>query len=178
MTHNEQPTSDPIAWPMTLSGRGLVLREWDEADLPAMKELFDETDIAANTNIPSPFDPAGYLAMIRTMREKRVVHLAITVDGGDPLGLLYVGVPRGELGYVVGKRHRRQGLALRALQTATEFGHDTLGHPVLSLSIGTGNAPSQAVARAADYRLTDDARVEATSGLGKPVALETWVHHA
>ncbi|GAA3128837.1 hypothetical protein GCM10017687_49970 [Streptomyces echinatus] len=42
-----------------LSGEGLVLRDWTEADLAAMPELFDHPDIAYWTPIVSPFDAAA-----------------------------------------------------------------------------------------------------------------------
>lgn len=141
---------DHLARPIRLTGRGLVLREWADADLPAMTDLFDEPDIAEYTNIPSPFDPGDYLAMIRRTRaEDNRLHLAITKDGRAPLGLAFFSPARGEVGYVVGKAHRRQGLAVRATRLLTEFGHDVIGLPRLTAQIIEGNTPSLGVARAA-----------------------------
>ncbi len=73
-----------------LSGEGLVLRDWTEADLAAMPELFDHPDIAYWTPIVSPFDEAAGRARLDRDRQLRAegtaILLAITVDGGAPLG--------------------------------------------------------------------------------------------
>lgn len=169
---------DPLAWPVRLTGRGLVLREWADSDLPAMAELFDEDDIAEYTNVPSPFDPVDYLAMIRRTRaEDNRLHLAITTDGRTPLGLAFFGPVRGELGYITGKAHRGRQLARRATQVLTDFGHQVLGLDQLMLQIMVGNVPSRAVALAAGYRLTAKELVR-VQDKGKTKLLETWVHDA
>ncbi|MER6924750.1 GNAT family N-acetyltransferase, partial [Streptomyces spiralis] len=95
-----------------LSGEGLVLRDWTEADLAAMPELFDHPDIAYWTPIVSPFDEAAARARLDRDRQLRAegtaILLAITVDGGAPLGeVMLRRAPEGtELGYAVGPAHR------------------------------------------------------------------------
>jgi hypothetical protein len=121
-----------------IDGHGLRLREWTDADPPAMVALFDEPDVARRTPLASPFDLPGahaYLAAARTRRAKgRGVQLAITVDGGAPLGEILLAVahpaatgPGGvasadvasigaELAYAVGVAYRGRRLAVRSIR--------------------------------------------------------------
>jgi len=39
-----------------LTGHGLILREWSDEDLPALRDLFDDPDVAYRTPLVSPFD--------------------------------------------------------------------------------------------------------------------------
>lgn len=167
---------DPLAWPLRLTGHGVVLREWEDADLAAMKELLDAPEIARNTPIPSPLDPVPYLARIRRLRaEDNTLHLAITTDGQTPLGLAFLSPAKAEAGYVVGRAHRGQGLAVRTTRLLTEFAHHTLGLPEVFLSIRTDNEPSQGVARSAGYELLpgEPARREEE---GRVFLLDRWRH--
>ena len=173
---------DPSVSPVRLTGNGLVLREWRDDDLPAMVELFEDPDVARWTPIPSPFDLAAahdYLTMIRRTRaEDGRLHLAITRDGDDtPLGLVFLSPVRSSAGYVVGKAHRGQGLAVRASRLVTEFAHEVCGLRRVYLEIASGNEASMGVARALGYHLTDTPpeRVEAN---GYSLTLLTWAHEA
>lgn len=106
-------TTSSLPERIELSGEGLVLRDWTEADLSVMPELFDHRDIAYWTPIVSPFDEAAARARLdrdRQMREEgTTILLAITVDGGAPLGeVMLRRAPEGtELGYAVGPAHRK-----------------------------------------------------------------------
>ncbi|MGC4746774.1 GNAT family N-acetyltransferase [Micromonospora sp. DT201] len=167
-------TNDPTASPLLLTGEGVVLREWADSDTPFMRQLFDADDMAANTDIPSPFDADAFLVRIRQRRAQRIVDLAVTRDGGEPLGLVALHVASGVLGYAIGPAHRGRGLASRSLRLMTEFCHEKLGFSRLRLGIVQGNVPSQGVAQSAGYVLGDDALVERVNGLGQPKLLETW----
>ncbi|MFG1836984.1 GNAT family N-acetyltransferase [Micromonospora sp. NPDC049175] len=151
-----------------------MLREWGDFDVPYLRGLFDAADVAANTDIPSPFDAAAFLARIRRRRAQRVVDLAVTRDGGEPLGLVALHVAGGVLGYAIGPAHRGRGLASRSLRRMTDFCHEELGFSRLRLAIVRGNVPSQGVARSAGYVRGDDALVERVNGLGESKLLETW----
>ncbi|MEU8285218.1 GNAT family N-acetyltransferase [Micromonospora sp. NPDC048905] len=165
---------DPTGSPLLLTGEEVVLREWADSDLPYLRGLFDAADVAANTDIPSPFDADAFLARIRRRRTQRIVDLAVTRDGGEPLGLVALHVAGGVLGYAVGPAHRGQGLASRSLRRMTEFCHEDLGLSRLRLAIVRSNVPSQGVARSAGYVRGDDALVERVNGLGESKLLETW----
>jgi RimJ/RimL family protein N-acetyltransferase len=168
------PSVDPTAPPLFLEGGGVVLREWAEADVPYMRGLFDAADVAANTDIPSPFDADAFLSRIRRRRAERIIDLAVTRDGGQPLGLLALHSASGVLGYAIGPAHRGHGLASRSLRLMTEFCHEKLGFSRLRLSIVRDNLPSQRVARSAGYIRCDEILIERVNGLGQPKLLETW----
>lgn len=166
--------------PVRLSGRGLVLREWSDADLPAMVELFDEPGIARRSPLASPFDLAAataYLNMIRRTRTARErLHLAITTDGERPLGEVLLNLPRGSMGYAVGAAYRGEHLAVRAVQLMTDCAHEDLGLERVVLQIEPHNGPSIAVAEAAGFRPATD-EPEQVEGKGRCYTLLTWEHH-
>ncbi|MBB5939803.1 GNAT family N-acetyltransferase [Streptomyces zagrosensis] len=162
-----------------LAAHGLILREWENADLPAMVELFDEPDVADRTPLPSPFDIGAareYLEMIhRTRAEGRRLHLAITTDGHNPLGEVLLSLSSGAMGYGVGCAHRGQRLAVRAAQLLTDYAHQVLELPRVVLEIEADNAPSVAVARRLNFRLTND-EPQRIEGKGRSLVLQTWAH--
>ncbi|WP_217518577.1 GNAT family N-acetyltransferase [Streptomyces lunaelactis] len=165
--------------PVRLTGHDLVLREWEEADLPAMVELFDEPEIAARTPLASPFDldaARQYLEMIhRTRVEGQRLHLAITVDGHKPLGEVLLNLSRGTMGYGVGTPHRGQRLAVRAGRLLTDYAHQVLQLPRVLLEIEADNAPSISVAQALDFRPTND-ESEQVEGKARTFVLHVWAH--
>ncbi|MEU6272035.1 GNAT family N-acetyltransferase [Streptomyces populi] len=162
-----------------LSGEGLVLRDWTEADLAAMPELFDHPDIAYWTPLVSPFDEAAArarLARDRRMREEgTVVLLAITVDGGAPLGeVMLRRAPEGmEIGYAVGPAHRGQGLAVRAVRVMAAYAFERWAARRVILELEAENAASVAVATKAGFALLDVPLITGEEK-GRPYALQTW----
>ncbi|OKK06401.1 hypothetical protein AMK26_10255 [Streptomyces sp. CB03234] len=171
----------PTTPPLTLTDGQIVLREWTDADVPAMTALFDEPAVAYRTPLASPFDEAAaraYLTMIRRTRADGTrLHLAITENGGAPLGEVLLGLVQGALGYAVGAAHRGQGLASRATRLLTGHAHAVLGLPRVILQIEPDNAASTAVARAAGFRLTDEPP-ETVRSNGRTHTLLTWAHDA
>ncbi|MFG1942653.1 GNAT family N-acetyltransferase [Nonomuraea sp. NPDC048826] len=174
-THRTMPRS------RGLRGLGLRLREWTDEDLPVMAQLFDDPEMDRWTPLRSPFDLAAasaYLAAARQAEaENRGVNLAITVEDDRPRGevlLRYTGNPgEGEIAYGIGPRHRRQGLAKRAVELMVRHAFQDLGMTRMLLRIEPANAGSQAVAAAAGFRLTDDAPVYRDRREG-PFKLLTW----
>ncbi|MFF4845214.1 GNAT family N-acetyltransferase [Streptomyces collinus] len=164
---------------MELSGEGLVLRDWTEADLAAMPELFDHPDIAYWTPIVSPFDEAAARARLARARQLRAdgttILLAITVDGGAPLGevMLRRDSESTELGYAIGPAHRGQGLAARAVRVMAGYAFEQLGARQVILELEAENAPSVAVATKAGFTLLDRPLIEGEEK-GRPYALQTW----
>ncbi|QUQ67590.1 GNAT family N-acetyltransferase [Kutzneria sp. CA-103260] len=170
---------NPFASPLVLTGNGLLLRDFTDADLPAMVELFDDPDVALRTPIVTPFDLAAardYLAAMRRTRvEENRLHLAITRPGEDvPLGMVFLRPALCLAGYVVGKAHRRQGLAVRAGQVITGFALRTVGLPHVLLEIEAENVASVAVARALGARLSGAAPIEVTSK-GRSLRVDMWI---
>ncbi|WEB39557.1 GNAT family N-acetyltransferase [Streptomyces yunnanensis] len=162
-----------------LSGEGLILRDWTEADLAAMPELFDHPDIAYWTPIVSPFDEAAARARLDRDRQLRAegttILLAITLDGGAPLGeVMLRRAPEGtELGYAVGPAHRGQGLAIRAVRVMAAYAFEQLGVDQVILELEADNAASVAVATKAGFSLLDVPLIEGQEK-GRPYALQTW----
>lgn len=183
MIHEKTPLP-ALPAQLRLMGAGLVLREWTEADLPAMTDLFDDPEIAHWTPLASPFDLAAARAYLATARQARVdglrIQLAITTDGHLPLGEVLVILTNANdrtasLGYSVGAAHRGRRLGSRALTVMTEYAHHTMDMPRVTLSIEAENGASAAVARTAGYRLTDEPPI-GTVDKGRSLALRTWAH--
>ena len=175
-------TTGRLPYPVRLTGDGLVLREWGPDDLDDLITLLDEPAIARWTPMPSPFDLEAGIAYLRRAHLGRVtgrrIQLAITADGGRPLGeVLLFGVDtalrEAELGYLVGAPFRRRGLASRALSLLSGYAHGTLGLSRLLLRIDPGNTASIAVARRCGYRLTGEPPI-AQAGPYGPTNLDTW----
>ncbi|WP_330334600.1 GNAT family N-acetyltransferase [Streptomyces sp. NBC_00536] len=162
-----------------LTGEGLVLRAWAESDLGAMPALFDHPDIAYWTPIVSPFDDEAARTRLERSRqlhaEGTALLLAITVDGGAPLGeVMLKRAPEGtELGYAVGPAHRGQGLAARAVRVMAAYAFDQLGVDQVILELEAENASSVAVATGTGFRLLDVPLIKGEEK-GRPYVLQTW----
>ncbi|MBW6432810.1 GNAT family N-acetyltransferase [Actinoplanes hulinensis] len=175
-------TVSPLPYPLRLAGSGVVLREWSPDDLDDLVALLDEPDIARWTLMPSPFDVESGLAYLRRARQGRVggsrIQLAITTDGGPPLGEVLLFNVRSEpheaeLGYLVGRPYRRRGLASAALSLLTGYAFDTLGLRRLLLRIDRGNTASTSVARRCGYRPAAEPAIQQAGPYG-PTVLDTW----
>jgi RimJ/RimL family protein N-acetyltransferase len=168
---------------VTVEGVGLVLREWTDADVPAMVELFDEAEVGRWTPLSHPFDEAAARAYLDRARLRRAegltVQLAITTDGGAALGevLLFRTGPYGrhpdgdqaELGYAIGAAHRGRRLASRAVRLMTGYAYRDLGLRAVELHIDPGNTGSIAVARATGFELAGTIDADGTE-------LGVWRH--
>lgn len=191
MTSRAFPTPPPAPAPMALpdspvrlAGLGLVLREWVRADLPAMREAFDNPEVARWTPLPSPFDHAAAVERLERAEEDRATGrrlcLAVTEDGGTPLGEVLVFPdahhPGGaEVGYGINPAYRGRGLASRSVRLLTGYAYDTLGLERVVLRIDRDNDPSSAVARATGF-VPDGAEPIVEVSKGREHHLVTWVH--
>jgi RimJ/RimL family protein N-acetyltransferase len=167
--------------PVVLRGEGLVLREWSEDDLVRMPALFDNPEAVRWTPLETPFDLAAarrYLDKARATRaERRGIQLAITVDGGEPLGEVLMFRLEGdatlEMGYSIGPAHRGAGLAARATKLVADEVAARWGVRRFRLMIAPDNAASRRTATAAGAQLSPVALVTRTGPRGA-VHLETW----
>jgi len=157
-----------------LIGPGLVLREWQQRDLPDMVELFDDPDVGLRTPLPSPFTPADAAARLLRASEPDRLMLAVTTDGRQPLGEALL-TADGELGYLMGRQHRGQGLATRAVLLLREHAHRTVGLAVLRLRIDPDNRASVAVAQRSGFHLARPA-AETVDHKGRRITLDVWEH--
>jgi RimJ/RimL family protein N-acetyltransferase len=175
MSSSTSPFPDQIK----LTGEGLVLRDWTEADLAAMPDLFDHPDVAYWTPIVSPFDEAAARARLDRDRQLRAegttILLAITVDGCAPLGeVMLRRAPEGtEIGYAVGPAYRGQGLAARAVRVMAAYAFEQLDVDQVILELEAENAASVAAATKAGFSLLDVPLIEGEEK-GRPYALQTW----
>jgi RimJ/RimL family protein N-acetyltransferase len=166
-----------------LRGYGLVLREWTDQDVPLMVELFDDPAVDRFTPLHSPFDLGAARAYLERAREQRAadlrIQLAITTEDDRPRGEILLfrtgdGGHLAELAYAIGPRHRRQGLAARAVRLISEYAYTTLGMHRLYLRIPAENLASAAVAHATGFQRTGDPPVTRD---GARYPLHTWQHH-
>jgi len=171
-----------LPFPLTLTGNGIVLRDWRAEDLDDLIDLLDDPDIARWTPMPSPFDREAGVAYLKRAHHGRTsgqrIQLAITEHGGRPLGevLLFgidAGLKEAELGYLVGARHRRRGLAAGSLALLSSYAGSTLKLSRLLLRIDPANTASTAVARRCGYTLTGEPPILQVGPHG-PSSLDTW----
>lgn len=171
--------ASPFPEHLEITGEGLVLRDWTESDLDAMPALFDHPDIAYWTPIVSPFDTEAAGARLERSRRLRAdgtaILLAITVDGGAPLGeVMLRRAPEGtELGYAVGPAHRGRGLAARAVRVMAGYAFGELGAEQVILELEAENDASVAVAGRAGFTRLDVPLITGTEK-GRPFVLQTW----
>ena len=171
-----------LPYPLRLTGDGVILREWCSEDLDELVTMLDEPEIARWTPMPSPFDVEAGIAYLKRAHAGRTngsrIQLAITADGDAPLGevLLFgvdLGLREAELGYLVGARHRRRGLASGALSLLSAYARSALHLSRLLLRIDPRNTASTAVARRCGYRLTGEPPILQEGPYG-PSRLDTW----
>ena len=60
--HDSGVTPGRLPFPLTLTGSGVVLREWRSDDLDDLIVMLDDPDIARWTPMPSPFDVEAGIA--------------------------------------------------------------------------------------------------------------------
>lgn len=164
------------------AGDGLQLREWTEADVPALSALFDEPEMDRWTPLRAPFDETAARAYVARARERQAageaLQLAITTEGHTPMGevLLFKATEDGsevELAYGIGAPYRRRGLASRAVRLMLPHAFLDVGVRRAVLRIEPDNAASAAVALRTGFRLTNEPPVIRESG-SRSVTLRTW----
>ena len=161
---------------LEMRGDGLVLREWTDADVPAMVALFDEASIDEWTPLEAPFDVDAATRYVgRARRSGTALQLAITTDGVTPLGevLLFPDGETAEVGYAVGLAHRGAGLAARSLRLLMAHAAETLGVRRFVARIAPGNRASEQVATACGLRLTAEPLV-VREMKGRTVETAVW----
>jgi RimJ/RimL family protein N-acetyltransferase len=135
----------------------LVLREWTEADVPALVAACNDPEIPRWIPvIPSPYTEDDALAFIRGEIPSSPEHsFAITRD--DVLvGAIGMGVNshnyRGHIGYWVAAPARGRGICTRALTMISRWGLEELGLQRLELITDPDNVASQRVAEKVGFR--------------------------
>jgi len=144
---------------MTLHGAICTLRPWRLDDVCALTEVANDRDVARflTHRFPSPYTRADAEAWIRLkLGETPVLHWAIEYDGTVAGG---IGVTPGTgehsgtamIGYWLGRRFWRRGIATDALRAATAHTLATLRPHRLWANVFAGNAPSARVLEKAGF---------------------------
>lgn len=151
LPHLDAPLSDGV----------VALREWSDADAPALVAALNEPEIARWTRVPSPYtraDAEEYLARREPRRQSgEELSLAIvSASSGELLGSIGLSVTscehsRGELGYLVFAPARGRDVAPRAVRLLASFAFDQLVLRRLEIFTATENGPSQRVAEKAGF---------------------------
>jgi RimJ/RimL family protein N-acetyltransferase len=134
----------------------LVLREWAEADIPALVAAINDPEIAYWIPlIPHPYTEDDARAFLRGDVLSDQLKLAIVVDemvvGGIGMGVNSHDY-RGTIGYWVAREVRGRGVCTRALRLLARHGLKELALQRLELITDPDNLASQRVARKVGFR--------------------------
>jgi RimJ/RimL family protein N-acetyltransferase len=124
-----------IPWTITVTGR-LIIREQTEDDLAGLYGIYDDDEIRKFVE-PLYEDREkereymrDYIANQYRFHEYGLWALTLK-DGGELIGRAGFSVREGydipELGYVIGRDHRRRGYAAEALGAIMDYGREELG---------------------------------------------------
>jgi RimJ/RimL family protein N-acetyltransferase len=150
----------------------LVLRDWMEADVPALVAACNDPEIHRWIPvIPSPYTEQDALAFVRgEVRPEIDYSLAIARDG-LVIGAIGMGVNandyRARIGYWVSADARGHGVCTRALRLLSRFGHEDLGLQRLELITDPDNVASQRVAEKVGFRREGVLRAHLRHGDGR-----------
>jgi RimJ/RimL family protein N-acetyltransferase len=141
---------------MELRDGDLVLREWREADVPAIVAACNDPEIPRWIPvIPRPYTEADALAFVSgEARPEEARSFAITV-GGDVVGAIGMSVnanATGHVGYWCAREARGRGYTTRALGLVCTFAFDELALRRMELITDPDNLGSQRVATKAGFR--------------------------
>jgi RimJ/RimL family protein N-acetyltransferase len=141
---------------LTIEGDGVLLRDWTEADAPAMRPVCGDPEVCRFTSVPQSYMPESALAWVRRQAERRAagegLALAITTGVEDAAPLGTVNLTRFEagggaaLGFWLLPAARGAGLASRAAEALCRFGFTELGLARIELAILPENHASRRLA--------------------------------
>jgi RimJ/RimL family protein N-acetyltransferase len=153
------PAFPPLEKP--LADGVVALREWRSHDRDALVEMANDETIQRWTRVPVPYtdrDAAEWFALTRTTRAAghQAAFAVVDADNGELLGSIDLrrnpaDAAIGELGYMVGPRARRRGVATQAVELATRWAFDSLGIERMEILVDPRNEASVKVAEAAGY---------------------------
>jgi RimJ/RimL family protein N-acetyltransferase len=140
----------------------VALREWSDDDRDALVAIANDEAIRHWTRVPSPYtnqNAEEWFALTRTTRAAGHQAAFAVVDARDDelLGSIDLRMNPAdpaiaELGYMVGPRARRRGVATRAVALITGWAFGTLGVERIEILVDPRNEASVRVAESAGYR--------------------------
>jgi RimJ/RimL family protein N-acetyltransferase len=127
-----------------------------------MVELFDTAEMDRWTPLAHPFDENAATSYVNDVHQglaAGILELAVTENGGEPLGeVLLFGTDEDgtcEFAYAVGCKHQGQALGARSVRAVLPVAREA-GYRRARLRVAVDNLPSQRVAAAAGFTLTDE----------------------
>lgn len=162
----------PTDLTLTAEG-GLVLSRPVEADVGAITEACQDTDIVRFTRVPSPYtaDDARFFVGLSLDGARVGSSLGLLVRDDEGRVLASCGLPRvdwadlaAEVGYWVAPWARGRGVATRATRAVCRWAFDEGGFERLHLHAATINDGSNAVARRVGFTLEGTMRQAAIEG--------------
>jgi [ribosomal protein S5]-alanine N-acetyltransferase len=142
---------------MRLAGERVVLRDWRDADAPALEPVCGEWDVCAFTSVPESYSEPEALAWIERQRHKRaagtVLALAIRARDDDRalgnVNLSRLGADDCEasIGYWLAPDARGRGLVTEAASLLIEWSFEHLDLERIEFAILPDNLASQRVAQ-------------------------------
>lgn len=166
---------------MAFIANDLYFREWRDADIEHMAELFDTEEMNRWTPLPFPFTlgvAAGYVASAHEARRRDgTLQLAVCAQhDGPPVGevLLFPSDEPDtvELAYAVGAAYRGGSIGARSVAAVLDLAR-LGGARRAVLTIANDNVPSQATALAAGFTKTQ-APLRRRERKGFVLHMETW----
>jgi [ribosomal protein S5]-alanine N-acetyltransferase len=139
-----------------LESETVILRDWRDADAPALEPVCGEWDVCAFTSVPWTYSKAGALEWIERQRRKRAAGtvLALAIQGRDDdraLGNVNLAALDGrggeaEVGYWLVPEARGRGLVTAAASLLIDWGLREHGLERIEFAILPENLASQRVA--------------------------------
>ena len=168
--------------PVNLSTARLELSAPTSADVDAIFEICQDPDVQRWTTVPSPYrreHAIGFVERVVAPRWEDGTEATWALRLDDELigmiTLLAVEDGKGELGYWMSPRFRRQGLLHEACRAAIDFGFasDGLGLQRIGWRALGGNVGSASVARSLGFRFEGAVRLGARAKDGTRV--DEWI---
>jgi ribosomal-protein-alanine N-acetyltransferase len=141
-----------IREPMELRTKRLLLRPYTEKDIPALVELLNMREIAANTlRIPHPYTDADARAFLSARDSSAAKCGMFSLETGKLVGGIGLVVEeqhhRAELGYWVGVPYWSRGYATEAALEMLRYGFQDLRLNRIYAGVYGGNKASEKVLR-------------------------------
>jgi RimJ/RimL family protein N-acetyltransferase len=143
---------------ISISTERLVLRPYEEADIPALAEMMNDESVVAWTSVPQPYTEADARSFITEFAPAeraagRGIVLAVTEFLTQRLvGIVHLQrtdwrIRSSEAGYMIAPWARGEGYAAEAVQACAQWLFDDQKFERLELRTAADNAASQQVAQ-------------------------------
>jgi RimJ/RimL family protein N-acetyltransferase len=140
----------------TLTDGVISLRDWRDADLPAIVEICSDPEAGRFTRVPSPYTDRDARKFLDGGVIEEMKFAIVSANDEDEvlgsIGLRDAGENRGEVGYLVAARARGRGVASAAVRLLAEWGLTQAGLARVQLFTRVDNPASQRTAERAGFQ--------------------------